>query len=169
MPDEAEAHGLLALMLLHDSRRQARFHGDDLILLAIQDRSLWNGAEIAEGRRILSRARILAREGSGQYVIQAAIAALHTAAPVDWPEIAPFENSTICMPHAATYYAGPAARLKPASPINAPSPSSTTTLSGGFSSDGSPSSPNDRPGKRLDLAIDKFFFQFRLVTCWTSR
>jgi RNA polymerase sigma-70 factor, ECF subfamily len=90
-----------ALMLLHDSRRQARFHGDDLILLAIQDRSLWNGAEIAEGRRILSRARILAREGSGQYVIQAAIAALHTAAPVDWPEIAPCENSTICMPHVA--------------------------------------------------------------------
>jgi RNA polymerase sigma-70 factor, ECF subfamily len=86
MPDEAEAHGLLALMLLHDSRRLARFRDDDLILLAEQDRSLWNEAEIADGRRTLSRA--LALHGRGPYVIQAAIASLHADQPTDWPQIA---------------------------------------------------------------------------------
>ncbi|MEV4169141.1 DUF6596 domain-containing protein [Nonomuraea sp. NPDC049709] len=86
MPDEAEAHGLLALMLLHDSRRHARFQNDELVLLADQDRSLWNVAAIAEGRRILSRA--LALHGRGPYVIQAAIAVLHTDWPTDWPQIA---------------------------------------------------------------------------------
>jgi RNA polymerase sigma-70 factor, ECF subfamily len=48
MPDEAEAHGLLALMLLHDSRRDARFRDGDLVLLAEQDRSLWNTGQIRE-------------------------------------------------------------------------------------------------------------------------
>jgi RNA polymerase sigma-70 factor, ECF subfamily len=86
MPDEAEAHGLLALMLLHDSRREARFQGDDLVLLAEQDRSLWNTAEIADGRRMLARA--LALHGHGPYVIQAAIASLHADEPRDWPQIA---------------------------------------------------------------------------------
>jgi RNA polymerase sigma-70 factor, ECF subfamily len=86
MPDEAEAHGLLALMLLHDSRREARFQGDDLVLLAEQDRSLWNAAEIADGRRMLARA--LALSGHGPYVIQAAIASLHADEPRDWPQIA---------------------------------------------------------------------------------
>jgi RNA polymerase sigma-70 factor, ECF subfamily len=86
MPDEPEAHGLLALMLLHDSRREARFRDDDLVLLAEQDRTLWNAAEIGEGRRLLSRA--LALHGRGPYVIQAAIASLHADEPRDWPQIA---------------------------------------------------------------------------------
>jgi RNA polymerase sigma-70 factor, ECF subfamily len=86
MPDEPEAHGLLALMLLHDSRREARFQDDDLVLLAEQDRTLWNAAEIGEGRRLLSRA--LALHGHGPYVVQAAIASLHADEPPDWPQIA---------------------------------------------------------------------------------
>src|SRR6266550_4522965 len=75
MPDEPEAHGLLAMMLLHDSRREARFRGDDLVLLADQDRSLWDTAQIAEGRAALDRA--LSLHGRGPYVVQAAIASLH--------------------------------------------------------------------------------------------
>ena len=87
MPDEAEAHGLLALMLLHDSRREARF-GDDgeAVLLADQDRSSWNWTQIAGGRDRLDRA--LALKGHGQYVLQAAIAALHIEEVRDWPQIA---------------------------------------------------------------------------------
>ncbi|HEY3726505.1 MAG TPA: RNA polymerase sigma factor [Solirubrobacteraceae bacterium] len=87
MPDEPEVHGLLAMMLLHDSRRRARFSGSgELVLLAEQDRSLWDAAQIAEGRAVLDRA--LALHGSGPYVVQAAIAALHTDEPRDWPQIA---------------------------------------------------------------------------------
>ncbi len=86
MPDEAEVHGLLALMLLHDSRRAARFIDGDLVMLADQDRSLWNQAEIDEGRRRLDRA--LALPGHGEYVVQAAIASLHLEQPRDWPQIA---------------------------------------------------------------------------------
>ncbi len=86
MPDEPEVHGLLALMLLHDARREARYSGDELVLLADQDASRWDTAQIAEGRAVLDRA--LALRGRGVYVIQAAIAALHTAAPRDWPQIA---------------------------------------------------------------------------------
>ena len=86
MPDEPEAQGLLALMLLHDSRRGARFDGDELVLLADQDRSLWDATQIDEGRRVLDRA--LALRGTGPYVIQAAIAALHAEELPDWPQIA---------------------------------------------------------------------------------
>ena len=86
MPDEPEAHGLQALMLLHDSRREARFRDEDLVLLAEQDRSLWDTAQIAAGRRMLDRA--LALHGRGPYVIQAAIASLHADEPPDWPQIA---------------------------------------------------------------------------------
>ncbi len=86
MPDEAEVHGLLALMLLHDSRRAARFIAGDLVMLSDQDRSLWNQAEIDEGRRRLDRA--LALPGHGEYVVQAAIASLHLEQPRDWPQIA---------------------------------------------------------------------------------
>jgi RNA polymerase sigma-70 factor, ECF subfamily len=75
MPDEPEVHGLLAMMLLHDARRDARFRDGDLVLLADQDRSLWDTAQIAEGRRVLDRA--LALRGRGPYVVQAAIASLH--------------------------------------------------------------------------------------------
>jgi RNA polymerase sigma-70 factor (ECF subfamily) len=86
MPDEPEVHGLLALMLLHDARRDARFQDGELVLLADQDRSLWNQAQIAEGHAILDRA--LALRGRGSYAIQAAIAALHSGEQSDWPQIA---------------------------------------------------------------------------------
>jgi len=76
MPDEPEPHGLLAMMLLHDSRREARIRDGDLVLLVDQDRSLWDADEIADGRAELERA--LALGGRGPYVVQAAIAALHT-------------------------------------------------------------------------------------------
>jgi RNA polymerase sigma-70 factor (ECF subfamily) len=77
---------LLALMLLHDARREARFRGPDMVLLAEQDRSLWDSAQIADGRAVLERA--LALHGRGPYVIQAAIASLHADEPRDWDQIA---------------------------------------------------------------------------------
>ncbi len=86
MPDEPEAHGLLALMSLHDSRRGARFRDGEIVLLADQDRSLWNAAQIDDGRAALDRA--FALHGGGQYVVQAAIASLHVEQPRDWPQIA---------------------------------------------------------------------------------
>ncbi len=86
MPDEPEVHGLLALMLLHDARREARFRGDDLVLLEDQERSLWDTPQIAEGRAVLDRA--LALLGRGPYVVQAAIASLHADERRDWPQIA---------------------------------------------------------------------------------
>jgi len=86
MPDEPEVHGLLALMLLLDARREARFRGGDLVLLADQDRSLWDTTQIADGRAVLERA--LALLGRGSYVVQAAIASLHVDEPHDWPQIA---------------------------------------------------------------------------------
>jgi RNA polymerase sigma-70 factor (ECF subfamily) len=86
MPDEPEVHGLLALMLLHDARREARFDRGDVVLLADQDRSLWDTAQIEQGRAALDRA--LALRGRGPYVVQAAIAALHADEPRDWAQIA---------------------------------------------------------------------------------
>ena len=86
MPDEPEVHGLLAMMLLLDARREARFRDGDLVLLADQDRSLWDAARIAAGRAVLDRA--LALRGRGPYVVQAAIASLHADEPRDWPQIA---------------------------------------------------------------------------------
>jgi RNA polymerase sigma-70 factor (ECF subfamily) len=86
MPDEAEVHGLVALMLLDDARRDARFDDGDLVLLADQDRSRWDTAKIARGRQSLDRA--LALQAAGPYVVQAAIASLHMEEPHDWPEIA---------------------------------------------------------------------------------
>jgi RNA polymerase sigma-70 factor, ECF subfamily len=86
MPDEPEAHGLLALMLINDSRHEARFTGEEIVLLADQDRSLWNHDRIDEGKAVLDRA--IALGGRGPYVLQAAIAALHTDDPPDWPQIA---------------------------------------------------------------------------------
>jgi RNA polymerase sigma-70 factor, ECF subfamily len=86
MPDEAEVHGLHALMLLNDARRDARFENGELVLLADQDPSRWNDAQIARGRQALARA--FALQGRGPYVIQAAIASLHTEEPRDWPQIA---------------------------------------------------------------------------------
>ena len=87
MPDEAEALGLLALMLLQDSRRDARTDPDgELVLLEDQDRTLWNRERIAEGLRVLERA--LAHGSPGPYQLQAAIAALHTEPQTDWGQIA---------------------------------------------------------------------------------
>jgi RNA polymerase sigma-70 factor (ECF subfamily) len=86
MPDEPEVHGLVALMLLHDARREARFRDGDLVLLADQDTSLWDRAQIAAGRAVLDRA--LTQHGHGPYVVQAAIASLHADEPRDWPQIA---------------------------------------------------------------------------------
>jgi RNA polymerase sigma-70 factor, ECF subfamily len=85
MPDEPEACGLLALMLLHDARRAARLRGGELVLLEDQDSSLWDRAQIASGQAALERA--LAMRGRGPYVLQAAIAALHTQDSRDWPQI----------------------------------------------------------------------------------
>ena len=86
MPDEAEVHGLLALMMIHHARRQARFSGEDLVLLEDQDRSLWDTQMIATGQAALDRA--VALGGRGAYVVQAAIASLQTREPIDWPRVA---------------------------------------------------------------------------------
>ncbi|MGH2935724.1 MAG: RNA polymerase sigma factor [Gaiellaceae bacterium] len=86
MPDEAEVHGLHALLLLQDARRDARVRNGELVLLAEQDRSLWDEDEIEEGRRALDRAAALHR--SGPYQLQAAIAVEHVDADRDWTAIA---------------------------------------------------------------------------------
>ena len=82
MPDEPEVHGLLALMLLHDARREARFADGELVLLDDQDPALWDAEQIARGRAALDRA--IALRGRGPYVLQAAIASLHADEPRDW-------------------------------------------------------------------------------------
>jgi RNA polymerase sigma-70 factor (ECF subfamily) len=86
MPDEPEVQGLLALMLVNDARRDARFAEGTVVLLRDQDRSLWDVDEISEGRTVLDRA--LALGGRGPYVVQAAIASLHVDEPQDWPQLA---------------------------------------------------------------------------------
>jgi RNA polymerase sigma-70 factor, ECF subfamily len=91
MPDEPEALGLLALMLLHDARREARTGpGGEMILLEDQDRDRWDRAKVDEGRELLDRALRMRRVGPNQ--LQAAIAALHddaaTAVETDWAQIA---------------------------------------------------------------------------------
>ncbi|MFZ0044147.1 MAG: sigma-70 family RNA polymerase sigma factor [Solirubrobacteraceae bacterium] len=87
MPDESSVHGLLALMLLHDARRRARFDpAGELVLLADQDRGLWDAEQISAGRACLDRA--LALGGRSPYVLQAAIASLQAFDPIDWSEIA---------------------------------------------------------------------------------
>ncbi len=86
MPDEAEAHALLALMLLHDARREARFADGAVVLLADQDRSLWDREQIELGRVSLQRAQAL--DARGPYALQGAIAELHAQEPSDWPAIA---------------------------------------------------------------------------------
>jgi RNA polymerase sigma-70 factor (ECF subfamily) len=91
MPDEPEVLGLLALMLLHDARRDARVGADgELVLLDDQDRTRWDRAKIAEGSALLEHALRMRR--IGPYQLEAAIAALHdeaaTPAATDWPQIA---------------------------------------------------------------------------------
>jgi RNA polymerase sigma-70 factor, ECF subfamily len=90
MPDEPEALALLALMLFHDSRRDARVAPDgSLVLLEEQDRSRWDARRIEEGERVLQRAR--SRGGTTSYLLQAEIAAAHAQAPTpertDWSRI----------------------------------------------------------------------------------
>jgi RNA polymerase sigma-70 factor, ECF subfamily len=87
LPEQTEPRGLLALMLLHDARREARLAGpgrQDLVLLADQDRSLWDWRQITEARAILDKVG----PSRGPYLIQAAIASLQLADPVDWRRVA---------------------------------------------------------------------------------
>jgi RNA polymerase sigma-70 factor (ECF subfamily) len=86
MPDEPEVLGLLALMLLTESRRAARTTAaGELVLLADQDRSLWDGELIAEGQALVRRC--LRRNQPGPYQLQAAIAAVHSDPPTDWRQV----------------------------------------------------------------------------------
>jgi RNA polymerase sigma-70 factor (ECF subfamily) len=85
LPAEPEVHGLLALMQVNESRREARVRDGELVLLADQDRARWDGEMLARGRAALDRALDLG--GRGTYVLQAAVAALHTEEPVDWPRV----------------------------------------------------------------------------------
>ena len=96
MPDDAETAGLLALMLIHDARREARVGGDGrYVALPDQDRARWDVAALAEGRAELDRALRLRR--TGPYQLQAAIASLHCEQEVDWPQIAALYRLLACM------------------------------------------------------------------------
>jgi RNA polymerase sigma-70 factor (ECF subfamily) len=100
LPESAEARGLLALMLLHDSRRETRLDGAGaLVLLEAQDRRRWDQAKIREGLAVLDEA--LALYDPGPYQVQAAISALHaeapTAAATDWRQIVALYNSLAVM------------------------------------------------------------------------
>jgi RNA polymerase sigma-70 factor (ECF subfamily) len=100
MPDEPEAMGLLALMVLTDARREARTSADGaLVLLDAQDRSLWDRDRIGEGEALIRLA--LERHRPGPYQVQAAIAALHdeaaTAADTDWAQIADLYRTLVRM------------------------------------------------------------------------
>jgi RNA polymerase sigma-70 factor (ECF subfamily) len=93
LPAEPEVLGLLALMLLHDARREARFDGQDLVLLPDQDQSRWDWRQIAEARDLLDRALLdpalqRAPTARGPYALQAAIASLQAETPLDWPQVA---------------------------------------------------------------------------------
>ena len=100
LPDEPEALGLLALMLLHDARREARTDpAGDLVLLEDQDRSRWDAPRIAEGLALVSRAMTMGRPGP--YQLQAAIAGLHDdaadPASTDWDQIVALYRSLVRM------------------------------------------------------------------------
>ncbi len=95
MPDEPEVLGLLALMLLHDARREARLdEAGELVLLDDQDRSLWDEARAEEGRRVLDRAVPLRQPGP--YQLQAAVASLHLEPGTDWAQIAALYERLLC-------------------------------------------------------------------------
>jgi RNA polymerase sigma-70 factor (ECF subfamily) len=99
LPDP-EAVGLLALMLLHESRRSARATPEgDIVLLEDQDRSMWDARLIAEGRGLVERA--LGTRGFGAYTVQAAIAAVHASAPsaaaTDWRQIAALYDTLLAI------------------------------------------------------------------------
>ena len=86
MPGEPEVLALLALMVLHDSRRAARVRDGEIVPLHQQDRRLWDTVQIGRGRDLLDRVSALG--GSGAYAVQAEIAALQTAPEIDWPAVA---------------------------------------------------------------------------------
>jgi RNA polymerase sigma-70 factor (ECF subfamily) len=93
LPAEPEVLGLLALMLLHDARREARFDGQDLVLLPDQDQARWDWRQITEARGLLDRALLdpALQQGPtarGPYALQAAIASLQAETPLDWPQVA---------------------------------------------------------------------------------
>ena len=91
LPAEPEVHGLLALMLLHEARRGARFTGGELVPLDEQDSALWDVRQVAAGRAALARAVSLTAQGCGEtgpYALQAQIAAVHADLPRDWAAIA---------------------------------------------------------------------------------
>jgi RNA polymerase sigma-70 factor (ECF subfamily) len=91
MPDEGQVLALLALMLLHDARRDARIRDGEIVLLDDQDRALWDDQEISEGRELLQQA--ITRGETGPYAMQAAIADLHLRQPRDWRQIAALYNT----------------------------------------------------------------------------
>jgi RNA polymerase sigma-70 factor (ECF subfamily) len=100
LPKQAEAQALLGLMLLHDSRRDARVGAEgELVLLEEQDRDLWHREQIREGTELVESA--LRRGAAGVYALQAAIAALHanakTAKDTDWPQIAALYDALLRM------------------------------------------------------------------------
>src|SRR5262249_40981392 len=101
LPREAEAAALLALLLLHDARREARLSGGDLVLLDDQDRATWDRAEIAEALAILDAA--LEAGANGPYAVQAAIAGLHARAPAaadtDWRQILGLYDMLLAIQH----------------------------------------------------------------------
>ena len=93
LPAEPEVLGLLALMLLHDARRGARFEGQDLVLLPDQDQSRWDWRQITEARDLLDHALLdpslqHGPTARGPYALQAAVASLQAETPLDWPQVA---------------------------------------------------------------------------------
>jgi RNA polymerase sigma-70 factor (ECF subfamily) len=92
LPAEPEVRGLLALMLLHDARRDARFDGQDLVLIPDQDRTRWDWPQLTEGRNLLEttllETTLVETAPRGPYLIQAAIASLQADERLDWPQIA---------------------------------------------------------------------------------
>jgi RNA polymerase sigma-70 factor (ECF subfamily) len=117
MPDEPEARGLLALMLLNDARRDARFAEDTVVLLRDQDRSLWHLDQIDAGRAELDRA--LALRGRGPYVVQAALASLHSDDPRDWPQIAALYHELARMTRSPVVELNQAAAMAEAGDVDA--------------------------------------------------
>ncbi|SDO28025.1 RNA polymerase sigma factor [Lentzea jiangxiensis] len=95
MPDEPEVWGLLALMLLVASRREARLRDGEIVLLRDQDRSLWNAALVAEGQDLVRRC--LRWNRPGPYQIQAAINAVHSDPPTDWHQVVALYNQLMAI------------------------------------------------------------------------
>ncbi|HUQ58954.1 RNA polymerase sigma factor [Lentzea sp.] len=95
MPDEPEVWGLLALMLLVDSRRDARLRDGEIVLLAGQDRSLWNADLVAEGQDVVRRC--LRWNRPGPYQVQAAINAVHSDPPTDWHQVVALYDQLMAM------------------------------------------------------------------------